>query len=173
MLGKEVLPDWPHWPASPKDSLSLTNAGRSQSYEMLRRLRELLPRLEGKPGRPAVPPPPEAALLAVRGAALDYVMRRPGSVNLTEKRAYYSDGFRCFVLGLLSPGQAAEGFTSSELAEAVGIPLATLKQWLQAGLSVTKVAKKDADWLRDSHLQQILTLYQAWNGAFTDRKSVV
>ena len=56
LLVQDLVPGRSEWPRTATDALALTGAGRSQAYEMLGRLRDLLPSLIGSPGRPAAPP---------------------------------------------------------------------------------------------------------------------
>ncbi len=176
LMARAVLPEWPGWPTVGK-TLALVGAGRSQSYQMLHRLRQALPTLIGEPGRPTIPlstagPAFVAALKAVR----DFVVAHPGSAGENTGRRRYSDSFRSFVVRLVDPGQPGEGLTVDELAEVAGVPLGTLKDWLRhsTGLEgppepVTPSPVPETPFLegvRGTHLQTILHIWTSWEGTF-------
>ena len=62
LLVRELLPDCSEWPGSVAAALRLAGAGRSQAYEVLGRLRDVLPTIIGIPGRPASAPLDESTL---------------------------------------------------------------------------------------------------------------
>ena len=110
LLGRETLPDWRGWPTTVAEVLALAKAGKTQTYEMLSRLRQSLPTLEGRPGRPAFTTPPAGGQEVLR-ATLDFVMNHAGAVYGQSERRAYSDGFRRFVIDLSAPGQSGAGLT--------------------------------------------------------------
>lgn len=130
LLGRDVLPDWRGWPATVAEVLALAKAGKTQAYEMLGRLREILPTLEGRPGRPTFSTPPVEAQ-EVLSATLDFLMDHAGAVCGQGERRIYSDGFRRFVIDLTAPGRPGAGLAIAALAENTRIPLGTLKDWLR------------------------------------------
>jgi hypothetical protein len=166
-VGKEVFPEWPHWPSTMGQARSLTGAGKSQSYEMAARLRETVATLAGQPGRPTSQPPQEHSLFNVSKAVLDYLMRNPGAAEQNRERGRYSDGFRRFVVGLSETGQPGEGLSIVDLAEGSGIALGTLKQWFGAkATGDSNFEVPEPQGIRNSHLRQVVTLYQNWQGTF-------
>lgn len=164
LVGRELV-DWPEAPTT-EDVLQMTGSGRSQAYAMAARLRELLPTLAGKPGRPVSEPAPAGARLAVSRAIQAHLMRHPGSAYLEGERYCYLDEFRRFIVGLLEPGQPGSGLSVAQLSDASQLPLGTLKSWF--GQPATyEHEDPPATSLRQEHRHQILDLYQAWEGTFT------
>ncbi len=162
MIAREVLPEL-NWPTTDA-LLARLQAGRTQTYAMASRLREHLAGLCGKPGRPPVSTPPESRLMPVARATLDYLMRHPGACSAHQERCHYSDGFRCFIVGLVEPGQLAEGFTVDELSQACNVPRGTLKDWLND--KPRKPAPPRQNELVQQHQHEILSLYETWEGDF-------
>lgn len=162
MIAREILPelDWPTTDAL----LTRLQAGRTQAYQMASRLRELLADLCGKPGRPTEPDHPEDKLMPVARATLDYLMRHPGACSARQERCHYSDGFRCFIVGLVESGELAEGFSVDELSQACNVPRGTLKDWL-SGSPRTPDAPRQNELIR-LHQHEILSLYETWEGDF-------
>ena len=162
MIAREILPelDWPSTDAM----LARLQAGRTQAYTMASRLREVLAELHGKPGRPPQPDGySEDKLMPVARATLDYLMRHPGACSSRQERCHYSDGFRCFIVGLVDPGQLAEGFSLEELSQASNVPRSTLKEWLSG--PPRKPAPRQNE-LVQLHQHEILSLYENWEGDF-------
>ena len=162
MIAREILPelDWPSTDAL----LARLQAGRTQAYTMASRLREVLAELHGKPGRPPQPDGySEDKLMPVARATLDYLMRHPGACSAHQERCHYSDGFRCFIVGLVEPGQLAEGFSLDELSQACNVPRGTLKEWLSG--PPRKPAPRQNE-LVQLHQHEILSLYENWEGGF-------
>jgi len=157
--------------------LAATKAPRSTAYELLDVIVELLPTLVRTRGRPPTPPPPPTTESgAVTRAVLGYVMSHPGCVHRGEARQLYSDGFRGFVLDLRAEHQAVgvEAF-----AEAMGLPLGTLKDWLQRPTSPTDatgpepgapapVRPDDAERpdAERPQMQAVLDAWPRWEGGF-------
>lgn len=129
LLLREALP-WKSWPRTVAETLALAGAGKTQSYTMLERVRELLPTLTGLPGRPASQHRERNARDPVLVVLRDYLMDHPGAVYGVGKRRTYSDGFRRFIVGLRDPGQPGEGMSAHDLADVSGIPPGTMKDWL-------------------------------------------
>jgi hypothetical protein len=118
-------------PGSLTEVLELTGAGKSQAYEMRSRVQELLANVHQPAGRPATEQPNRDQALAVTTAVRDFVMRHPGVVLVRNVQCTYKDSFRRFVVGLFAPAGVAEGLTVEQAAQAVGVPLGTLKDWLR------------------------------------------
>lgn len=164
LLGREAVPQWPDRPTT-EEILNLTGSGKSQAYTMMARLRELLPVLLGKPGRPAATPPPANSVLAVSRCIQDYLMRHPGSAHFQQGRYHYLDDFRCFIVGLVAPGQPGEGLSVAQLAAASSLPLGTLKGWFGQTL-ISEFETPVGHSLRQEHQHQIITLFKSWKGTF-------
>lgn len=163
LVGKEVV-NWAGWPTT-EEILDLTSSGKSQAYAMMARLRELLPTLMGKPGRPASEPVTANSMLAISRAIQRYLMHHPGSAYFEQDRYQYLDDFRRFVVGLVAPGQPGEGLSVRQLAEASDIPLGTLKGWFHQAPSPESEGRHALS-LRQEHIHQIITLFQGWKGTF-------
>lgn len=177
LMARAVLPGWSGWPATVADTLALVGAGRSQSYQILRRLWQALPTLIGTPGRPATPPPTGgSAIVATLKAVRDHLLAHPGSACENASRCRYSDSFRRFVVQLVDPGQPGEGLTVEELADVAGVPLGTLKDWLRrhegsapqpARVTPPPVPETPfLDGVRCTHLQTVILLWASWKGTF-------
>lgn len=166
LLGRETV-SWPGWPST-EEILELTGSGRTQAYAVTARLRELLPSLLGKPGRPPSTPAPTDALLVVSRCIQDYLMRHPGSAHFHQGRFHYLDDFRRFIVGLVGPGQPGEGLSVAQLADATSLPLGTLKSWFSKGpgLDSERELQTDVRSLRREHQHQIISLFQTWKGTF-------
>ena len=80
LLVRELLPEWVCWPRTALETLALVGASKSQAYEMLGRLKEILPTLLGAPGRPVSQKNDSNDLLAVTTVVRDYVIDHPGAV---------------------------------------------------------------------------------------------
>lgn len=194
-----LVPDLAERMGSEADILERIGAGRSQAFEMRRRLLELLPSLFGRAGRPARPPAEEESLFPILEACFDYVAHHPGAVSTGKKRCHYSDGYRRFVVELAGPGGLAEGLSLADLSRASRVPKGTLQNWLcpPPGRGQPGPAPKDAEDLegephhetsdgpeqgpnakvsetvRDVHLRQLLALWEGWRGTFVDFCRVV
>ncbi len=92
---------------------------------------DLIERSKRKPGRPPKPadPDPHPNALVVMRAVRDYMIDYPGSVDKSGKRAFYSDGFKAFVLAMLDEGGLAHTMTAEEAADAIGVSIHTLNSW--------------------------------------------
>lgn len=126
---RERIP-WDGWPRTVADVLAIVGAGHSQANEQRTRALEVVPLMVGKPGRPASQPSDEGTRVAVLQVLYDYLLDNPGAVSGQGERRFYTDGFRCLVVGVRDPGQPGEGMSVAELAAVSRVPLGTLKDWL-------------------------------------------
>jgi hypothetical protein len=117
------------WPNTATEAIALVDAGRSQAYEILGRLKELSGTLYGQSGRPEAKPAPAAAM-AVCQAVRDYLLTHPGAARAGDARSRYGDAFRRFVLDLGGPGGIGHALPREQFADAVGVPVGTLDGWL-------------------------------------------
>ena len=159
--------------------LEATGAGRSRAYEYKGVVLEALPGLARPAGRPPATESPSPATTTTDGeitrAILDHVIEHPGCVCGGEKRRRYSDGFRRFVLDL------RERYCDLDLpvfADAAGVPLPTLKEWLRGGVPDTgdgemaRVEERTGTQAEDNnstratsaHIQTILDEWRGWEG---------
>jgi len=161
-------------PSSAAEAIELAGAKPSQAYEMRGRLREALSDLHQPPGCSPVAAPEPHRALDVAKAVRDFVMLHPGVVRSRGVRCIYGEAFRRFVVGLFAPDGVAQGMTVEQVADAIGVPMGTLKDWLRAP------AKGSSHDTHDNHATsaqldpllacaqpQIATLlseYEAWEG---------
>jgi len=109
--------------------LEVTGASRTTAYKVKADLLAALPGLLRPPGRPPTPTPEAPPdLTPLLHAVRDFLFDHPGAVGGTAARRRYSDGFRLFVLDLW---EAHRELGPEPLADAVGVPLPTLKDWLR------------------------------------------
>lgn len=167
MLARELVPEWGGWPKA-STILDLLDAGRTQAYEMLERLRALLSTLVGTPGRPPSAKPDKDVENAVLLAVRDFVLAHPGCACLGAERCVYSEHFRHFVIGLRAPGQPAETMSMADLSHATTVPVGTLKEWLASRSEAPPDAPTDPpDWviIRSTNLQLVIRLWKQWKGS--------
>lgn len=158
--------------------LDATGAGRSRAYELEGAILALLPSLERPVGRPRVvsPAPPSMAdSAALSRQVLRFVADHPGAICGGEKRRRYSDAFRRFILDLC---QAEAKHDVAVIAEAVCVPLGTLKDWLQGGqqdcavdAATTAGAKATPDAtaapVASGRIETVIEQHRAWQGTFS------
>jgi len=118
-------------PTSAEEICTTLGVSRSQAYAMLPRLWELAPTLLREPGRSPRPATSTDARLEVAQATVGFLMDHPGAVEGSGKRRSYHPPFRLFVLSLMEEGRPGSRVSLAELADAVRIPLPTLKSWLR------------------------------------------
>ncbi len=155
---------------SPVEILEATAAGRSRAYELKERLLESLPSLARPRGRPASEPRPPVDSSALTREVLRFLMQHPGAVSGAGERQRYSDDFRLFVLELFERYPDLE---MAAFAEAVEVPLGTLKVWVsvkpcgdRADSSADR-ARSPAEEARDLQIQTVLTAWKNWKGPFS------
>ncbi|MBV9946245.1 MAG: hypothetical protein JOZ69_05300 [Myxococcales bacterium] len=157
--------------------IAATGASRSRAYELRDALVDVLPSLVRPVGRPPVPPPvaePDTAY-ALRGAMATFIKRHPGCVHGDAERFRYADAFRHFILELREqhPDVEVELF-----ADAVMLPLGTLKTWLDAGGRGDEDDRTDAEddnntsapgaARTSAQVQVVLAAWETWRGTFGD-----
>ena len=121
-----LLPCGAEHPRTITEVTELVKCSKSQLYEHLHRIGDVAPTLLGHAGRPRTLPPEPHQSLEVVKAVRDFHVPWADSSG----RRVYPDAFRRFVVGLVEPGQMAEGLSEAVLADLVGIPLGTLHDWL-------------------------------------------
>jgi hypothetical protein len=167
-------------PGSGEAAVILAGSSRSQAYTMRDRLEAACAGLVNAPGRPSsetIPSAIEATLVAVR----DFLCEHPGAAMGAGQRRHYGDAFRTFVISLCAPGGPAHALTVEHTADAVGVPLGTLKDWLRAGtpqnpmnrdagqteLVEPNPTRPPADrYASHPDIAVILNEYQCWCGDF-------
>jgi hypothetical protein len=165
-------------PTDVSQVLALTGASRSQAYEMRSRLVQVLCTLHQPPGRPATPGPDQDSTAIVVKAVRDFLIHHPGTVRVRGKHRSYSDPFRRFVVGLFAQQAPACALTVEQAADAIGVPLGTLKDWLRIpepssstpSSTPPEPAPRSLDPLMQCTQPQIATLlteFEAWEGDLT------
>ena len=161
-------------PSTNSAIIALAGAGKSQAYAMLTRLESACNTLERPPG----PLPNEAqpdTIMVVLAAVRDFLLKHPGAAAERGSRHRYSDTFRRFVLGLLAPGGRAAGLTVEQAAEAIGVPLGSLKGWLRSPqlgdepdtADVADDEQDDGELTSHPEIATIIAEYPQWHGDFS------
>jgi len=152
-------------------AIDAMGVGRTAAYAAKTAVEAALPHIVRPPGRPPKPPDPppdEGSLRGIHQAILKFIYDHPGCVSGGSERRRYSDGFRCLVLDL-----AAEHHDMSldDLAEAVNIPLGTMKDWLRGErphvpepVNLAKTLKKPTV----PQVETVLAAWEQWGGGFID-----
>lgn len=109
--------------------LEMTGAARTTAYKVKAAVEAILPELLRPPGRPPAPPREAPTDLAeLQCAVVTFLYDHPGAVSGTAARRTYSERFHLFVLDLW---EAHREVGAEALAEAICVPLPTLKDWLR------------------------------------------
>lgn len=151
---------------SASEVLRRLDVSRTRAYELRDRLLAVLYDLVGPVGRP-MKPDREPAPPALATEVLRYVAAHPGCISGGGRRRY-SDGFRHVILGLLQRHAAVPLDT---IAEAITVPLGTLKDWLAGGAADVEMPDRALPLPPDPRRPQIETLlteWRAWEGSFID-----
>lgn len=166
--------------------LQATGASRACAYEYRKVIARVLATCERRPGRPrqrtTQAPEPGAGSSAhsrqvahLQRQCLEYVMNHPGAVAGSERRRWYSPGFRERVLELC----ADQGLSVSEISAALGIPFGTIRRWLArdawhsrpsavASTGATRaMSHAHINTSRAALDQRIVREWLRWHGPFT------
>lgn len=165
--------------------LEAVGVTRSRAYEAAKEVRDFLPSLSRRVGRPsqvkpeAARPRPLMDGEAVSRAVLGFVMTHPGCVHGRGGRQRYGDAFRRFVVELRAEHEA---LSLDDFAASAAVPLGTLRSWLGAKSAET-VPKSSETFatvttdagagpsspsLTTAHIDTVLTAYTDWCGSFRD-----
>jgi hypothetical protein len=157
--------------------IASTGASRSRAYELRDAVLAALPSLQQPVGRPPSPPreaSPDTAR-ALLSAVTTFLMDHPGCVYGGSERRRYTDAFRHFVIELRERHDDVE---VDHFADAVMLPLGTLKDWLGAGVgadadeNATEEADSGADTTgtvqASAQVQVVLSCWETWRGSFGD-----
>ena len=146
--------------------IKATGASRTSAYKARSHVEALLPDLVPGPGRPAAPePPPPADTSALHRQVLTFLFDHPGAVGGSADRRRYSDRFRLFVLDLC---EAHPEIALSTLAEGIGVPLPTLKDWLRGDRPQVEPPKNLATVPSPgpARIETVLSAWKTWDGGF-------
>jgi len=160
-------------PETVAEIVDLAGCGTSQPYLWVECIEEMLEELgESRPAEDDSPyATVENAHFEVACRVRDYLAHHPGAAERSEQRATYSDSFRRFVLELRSPGQPGTDLTVEQFAEATGVPLGTIKDWLKA--APLETPEDDAPETSrgvgstDPQIATILNAFDRWDGTFS------
>lgn len=159
-------------PETVAEIVDLAGCGTSQPYVWVDCIEEMLGELGES--RPAEDNPPDATVenapFEVACRVRDYLAHHPGAAERSEQRATYSDSFRRFVLELRSPGQPGADLTVEQFAEASGVPLGTIKDWLKAAPLDAPGSGDDSEETlssADPEIAMILHQFDGWDGTFS------
>jgi len=144
--------------------LGATGAGKTQAYELARRILAILPTLLRPPGRPPAPPPPPADTGAITREVLAFLRGHPGAAITVGTRHTYSDGFRRFVLDLHLRHADLDRVC---FAEAVGVPPDTLRDWLDAPVAPPEPKPPVDDDVASERIAAIVEAWRRWDGPFS------
>lgn len=158
--------DLPHPTASAV--IAATGVSRSRAYELRAAIEAALPAVLRAPGRPEKPPAEPIDTTAILRAVRDFLYAHPGAVGGSEARHRYSDAFRRFVLDLAAQHRDVG---LDVVADAAGVPLPTLKDWLAGGIdqmrppeNLATVPNRDPT---EPQVETLLALWERWQGSFT------
>lgn len=155
------------------EMLAKSGAARTQTYALTRRIREFLPTLLRPPGRPPAPPIPHPPVDtgAISREVLAFLRAHPGAAITMKTRHSYSDGFRHFILEL---AVRHADLNRATFAEAVGVPFATLTEWLNArplALPIPSVPTEDD--ATHPRIASIVDAWHRWDGSFSTFRTYV
>ena len=140
--------------------LAALGVSRSRAYELRNRLLRLLDDLVQPLGRPSKPPPqPAPPMLATE--VLRYVTEHAGCISAGPVKHRYSKGLRIFVLELIDRHRAVPLET---VADAIAVPLGTLKDWMRAEAVPPEPDDDDEPAYARARGPQIETVLEEWKG---------
>lgn len=163
-------------PSTAIEAIELAGAGRSQAYAMLGRLRAGIETLARPAGRPAEPKASEDKLVKLAKSVISFLKQHPGCCTDSGGRCFYHDDFRRFVVDQFAPGGLAVDIPVGRVADAIDLPLGTLKDWLHAALSApastgdSEHHDQPAEAVFSTTQPQIATLlveYPNWKGTLS------
>lgn len=156
--------------------VAATGASRSRAYELRDAVLAVLPSLQRPIGRP--PAPREVAAdvtTTMLRAVVSFMMAHPGCVYGGTERHRYTDAFRHFVLELRHQHADVE---LEHFADAIMVPLGTLKDWLAEAVGAAGENTPDdtddnsADATdatpASAQVHVVLACWETWRGNFGD-----
>jgi hypothetical protein len=136
---------------------------RSRAYELRAAVEAALPALLRPVGRPPDSPEPAIDVTSIVRACRDFAYDHPGAVGGRGARRRYSDAFRRFILDLV---ETRRDVSLDAFADAAGVPVATLRDWLRGGVSATTspetLAAVPAPDPTSPQVETLLALWSAW-----------
>lgn len=144
--------------------LDTTGAGKTQAYQLAKRILALLRTLLRPLGRPPAPAPPPVDTGAISRDVLAFLSAHPGASITAGARHTYSVGFRHFILDLLVRNAHLD---RARFAEAVGVPLDTLKDWIDAPPGTPEPKEPVDDDVASERIAAIVESWRRWDGPFS------
>lgn len=166
--------------------LQATGASRACAYEYRKLIAGMLATCQRRPGRPRKRT--SSVQMSESGSSvrsrqiellqrqcLKYVMGHPGAVAGSERRRWYSPGFRERLLELC----AGTGLSAPEISTALCIPIGTVRRWLArdawhsqpstavAACAGRAMSRAHTDASRSALDQRIAREWLRWRGPFT------
>jgi len=151
---------------SATEMLTKSDASRTQAYALMQRIRSVLLTFQRPRGRPPAPPSPPVDTGAISREVLTFLRAHPGAAITMETRHTYSDGFRHFILDL---AVRHADLDRAAFAEAVGVPFATLREWLNVrppAVPIRSVPTEDD--ATNPRIASIVEAWRRWNGSFSN-----
>jgi len=145
--------------------LEATGAGHSRAYELKAELENLMPGLERPAGRPPAGPPEPVDTGDITSHVLDYIIEHPGCVHGHARRRRYSSPFCRFILELCEQNQK---IPLKAFANAVHVPLGTLKGWLRGGRQYVEDTASQDEPATTGRIETIVDQWRRWAGTFGD-----
>ena len=152
---------------SAAEVLDATSASKTRAYEIRAEILTILPSLLRPAGRPPDALIPASDTGAISRSILAFLMGHPGAAVKAASRHTYSDGFRHRVIELAE--QHVE-VGIAQLAEAVGVPAATVQDWLLAVPAPTPPCPaRPTDDGEPTHarIASVLAAWRRWDGGFS------
>ena len=149
--------------------LGATGAARTTAYKLKAEVEATLPGVLRPPGRPPAAPapaPPEELLARLHEQVLRFLFDHPGCVCGTEERRVWATVYQLFALELCAEHQPQE---LQVLAQATGVPLGTLKDWLRGDRPHVEPSKDIGLEPRSPTIPQVeavLEAHKGWKGGF-------
>jgi hypothetical protein len=168
---------------SAKAVLEATGATKTRAYELADVLSKRLDELAAPRGRPVTRGEAKGehgqTLLKIARAGLEYLHAQPGAAQHSERKSYYSDGFRDFVV---SQCEAHPGLDVADVAHALALPATTVCDWLRAARAQVERASDSSEASKASasepvatsssgspsglQIQTVLAQWSSWKGTF-------
>ena len=151
-----------------REILEVTGAGRSRVYEIAKAIPDAVADLVRPQGRPPLSSPatPPDAVSELRGKVIAYFYEHPGCATSGGRRRNYSVEYRLFILELYEE-QAELDVTA--FAEAVMVPLPTLREWLRVPRPEPEPPDDETIDRQDAisaRIETVLDEWKKWAGDF-------
>ena len=151
--------------------LAVTGAGRSEAYRLAKAIPDAVADLARPRGRPPLEPqtPSPDAMCELRDKVIAFLIEHPGCVTTGGCRRSYSDDYRRFVLELAAARTEQTDGDLGAFAQAVAVPLPTLRDWLRAPPpepdppDAATIDRQDA---ASARIETLINEWEQWSGDF-------